>query len=396
MQKPTILQPAPSILVIDDTPANLILLTGMLKGLGYKVRSVSDGKFALQTAKHDLPDLILLDVMMPGMNGYEVCERLKMDEQLAEIPVIFLSALNETADKVKAFEAGGVDYVTKPFQLREVQARVAAHLELHRQKRLLKESYDQLRRLEELRDNLVHMVVHDMRTPLTSMKGFLQLLDITEGESMSKDGKEYVAILTDATENLIELASSLLDVSKMEAGEMTLDLGECNLIEIIREAMCKVESLRENRQLSVEAPEESIKIIGDAKLLARVIQNLLGNALKFTPDGGSISVGCEFSDPCVRVYVRDNGPGIPHESLEMIFDKFGQVASQQSQRQYSTGLGLTFCKLAVEAHGGSIGVDSEVGEGSTFWFSIPVRGPAETSSTSSNSDGICSNTVLDP
>ncbi|MHB1458696.1 MAG: hybrid sensor histidine kinase/response regulator, partial [Armatimonadota bacterium] len=337
------------------------------------------GKFALQTAKHDLPDLILLDVMMPGMNGYEVCERLKMDEQLAEIPVIFLSALNETADKVKAFEAGGVDYVTKPFQLREVQARVAAHLELHRQKRLLKDSYEQLRRLEELRDNLVHMVVHDMRTPLTSMKGFLQLLDMVEGESMSKDAKEYVAILTDATENLIELASSLLDVSKMEAGEMTLDLGECNLIEIIKEVLGKVESLRGNRQFSVEAPEEPMTILGDAKLLTRVIQNLLGNALKFTPDGGSISVGFEFNDPCVRVYVRDNGPGIPHESLERIFDKFGQVASQQSQRQYSTGLGLTFCKLAVETHGGSIGVDSEVGIGSTFWFNIPICGPQKES-----------------
>lgn len=377
MQKPIVSQPVPSILVVDDTPANLILLTGMLKGLGYKVRSVSDGKFALQTAKHDVPDLILLDVMMPGMNGYEVCERLKMDEQLVEIPVIFLSALNETADKVKAFEAGGVDYVTKPFQLREVQARVAAHLELHRQKRLLKESYEQLRKLEELRDNLVHMVVHDMRTPLTSMKGFLQLLDMVEGESMSKDGKEYVAILTDATENLIELASSLLDVSKMEAGEMILDLGECNLIEIIREVMAKVESLRENRQFSIEAPEEPMTILGDAKLLSRVIQNLLGNALKFTPDGGSISVGFEICAPCVRVYVRDNGPGIPHESLERIFDKFGQVASQHIQRQYSTGLGLTFCKLAVEAHGGSIGVDSEVGKGSTFWFSIPVLGPQE-------------------
>ena len=115
-------------------------------------------------------------------------------------------------------------------------------------------------------------------------------------------------------------------------------------------------------------------VLGDAGLLARIIQNLLGNALKFTPDGGSISVGLEAGQGCVRVYVRDSGPGIPHESLGRIFEKFGQVSPRQNQQQYSTGLGLTFCKLAVEAHGGSIGVDSEVGKGSTFWFTIPTSG----------------------
>ncbi len=149
MEKPNTPQPVPNILLVDDTPANLRLLTGMLKGLGYKVRSVSSGKFALQTARHDPPDLILLDIMMPEMDGYEVCERLKADEQLAAIPVMFLSSLNETTDKVKAFEVGGVDYVTKPFQLREVQARVAIQLELHRQRRLIQENYEQLSRLYE-------------------------------------------------------------------------------------------------------------------------------------------------------------------------------------------------------------------------------------------------------
>ncbi len=372
MEKTNIQQSAPSILVVDDTAANLHLLAGMLKELGYKVRSVSDGKFALQTAKHDPPDLILLDVIMPEMNGYEVCERLKTDERLAEIPVIFISALNETMDKVKAFQVGGVDYITKPFQLREVQARVATHLELHRQRRLLQESYEQLRKLEELRDGLVHMVVHDMRTPLTSIKGFLQMLSTVEGETMSDDGREFVAIASEATENLIDMISSLLDVSKMEAGEMTLDLGECDLAEIIRGVMDKAESLRENRELTFEPPKEPIIIQADSGLLARIVQNLLGNALKFTPDRGTIQVGLERTQDAVRVYVQDSGPGIPSESLERIFEKFGQVTQGQSQRrQYSTGLGLTFCKLAVEAHGGSIGVDSEVGKGSTFWFTLP-------------------------
>lgn len=151
MENSTVQPPVPSIMVVDDTPANLRLLTGMLKERGYKVRPVANGKFALQTAKHDPPDLILLDILMPEMNGYEVCERLKAEEQLANIPVIFISALDETMDKVKAFKVGGVDYVTKPFQFEEVEARVATHLELRRQKHLIQESYDRLR---ESRDEL--------------------------------------------------------------------------------------------------------------------------------------------------------------------------------------------------------------------------------------------------
>ena len=165
----------PNVIVVDDTPANLQLLTGMLKERGYKVRPVPSGKLALQAAKNDPPDLILLDIMMPEMDGYEVCERLKADEKLREIPVIFISALNETMDKVRAFGVGGVDYVTKPFQFEEVDARVRTHLELQRQRRKLKENYEQLRRLEELRDNLVHMIVHDLRNPLTGISGFLDL-----------------------------------------------------------------------------------------------------------------------------------------------------------------------------------------------------------------------------
>jgi len=148
MEERTSREGVPNVIVVDDTPANLQLLTGMLKERGYRVRPVPSGKLALQAAKNDLPDLILLDIMMPEMDGYEVCERLKADDKLKEISVIFISALNETMDKVRAFGVGGVDYVTKPFQFEEVNARVSAHLELHRQRRKLKENYEQLRRLE--------------------------------------------------------------------------------------------------------------------------------------------------------------------------------------------------------------------------------------------------------
>ena len=373
MENSTVQPPVPSIVVVDDTPANLHLLTGMLRERGYKVRPVSNGEFAIQTAKHDPPDLILLDIIMPEMNGYEVCERLKADERLSGIPVIFISALNETMDKVKAFKLGGVDYVTKPFQVEEVQARVATHLELRRQRRLLQESYEQLRKLEELRDDLVHMVVHDMRSPLTAIYGFLRTLEELEGESLSEQGREFVQTALASTEDLVEMVSSLLDVSKMEAGEMKLNLTQCELLAIAKKALAKVEPLKGGRQLVLSGADEPGTVMADAELIARVFQNLLGNALKFTPDDGRVTVSIEPSADAVRALVQDTGLGIPPQYRERIFEKFGQVENRATSQKYSTGLGLTFCKLAVEAHGGQIGLDSEEGRGSTFWFTLPRR-----------------------
>lgn len=365
----------PSIMIVDDTPANLRLLTEMLKARGYKVRPVASGGFALQAARHDPPDLILLDILMPEMNGYEVCACLKADEQLAMIPVIFISALDETIDKVKAFTAGGVDYVTKPFQFEEVEARVATHLELRRQKHLLQENCDRLRELEVLRDDLVHMIVHDMRTPLTAISGFLQTLVMVEGDKLSAEGRECVDTALASTRQLVEMVSSLLDISKMEAGEMTLHLTLCDMRAIAREALVKVDSLKGERHLALLGSDEPVTVLADTALIARVVQNLLGNALKFTPDDGRITVSIETSAESIRALVQDTGPGIPAQYRERIFEKFFQVEKRSNTVRNSTGFGLAFCKLAVEAHGGRIGVDSEEGRGSTFWFTLPREHP---------------------
>jgi signal transduction histidine kinase len=379
MEQRTSREDVPNVIVVDDTPANLQLLTGMLKERGYKVRPVPSGKLALQAAKNDPPDLILLDIMMPEMDGYEVCERLKADDKLKEISVIFISALNETMDKVRAFGVGGVDYVTKPFQFEEVDARVRTHLELQRQRRKLKENYEQLRRLEELRDNLVHMIVHDLRSPLTGISGFLDLTLALEKETLTEDGLDYLQTAKRSTTAVIDMVSAVLDVSKMEAGEMKLHLVECDLVRIAADLVSGMQSLKEAREMILNAPPAPVTVVADGDLLLRVIQNLLGNALKFTPSDGWIRLGIEPDEDRICVTVRDNGPGIPAEYLEKIFEKFGQVEARANRQKHSTGLGLTFCKLAVEAHGGSIGVESEVGKGSKFWFVLPKDGPAHES-----------------
>jgi len=364
-----------SILVVDDTPANLQLLTGMLRERGYRARPVTSGRMALQAAQTEPPDLILLDINMPEMNGYEVCERLKADEKLKEIPIIFISALNETMDKVKAFGVGGVDYVTKPFQFEEVEARVRTHLDLRRQKRALQESYERLRALEALRDSLVHMIVHDLRTPLNGIYGFLQLLEMLGEETLTKKGMGYLQKALRSTVTLMDMSTALLDVNKMEAGEMKLNLAECDLTAAAREVLGRVESLKRSRQIVLDGPAHPVTVVADGDLVTRVIQNLVGNALKFTPEDGEIRVVLGSEGEMVRVEVRDNGPGIPPEYYDKIFEKFGQVEARGRGQKHSTGLGLTFCKLAVEAHGGRIGVDSAVGKGSTFWFVLARAGP---------------------
>ena len=375
MEQKIIREDVPNIILVDDTPANLQLLTGMLKERGYKVRPVPSGKLALQAAQNDPPDLILLDIMMPEMDGYEVCERLKADDKLKEIPVIFISALNETMDKVRAFGVGGVDYVTKPFQFEEVNARVSTHLELQGQRRKLRENLEQLRRLEEMRDNLVHMIVHDLRSPLTGISGFLDLALALEKETLTEDGLDYLQTAKRSTTAVINMVSAVLDVSKMEAGEMKLHLAECDLVGIAADLMSDMESLKEAREMNLDAPPLPVTVVADKDLILRVIQNLLGNALKFTSSDGWIRLDIQPDENRVCVKVRDNGPGIPAEYQDRIFEKFGQVEARAHRQKFSTGLGLTFCKLAVEAHGGSIGVESEVGKGSTFWFALPKEGP---------------------
>jgi len=366
MQQSLDRQVIPNILIVDDVPANLQLLAEMLKKRGYKVRPVLSGKIAVQAAKNDPPDLILLDVNMPEMNGYEVCKILKTDEKLKEVPVIFISALNETMDKVKAFSVGGVDYVTKPFQFEEVNARVKTHLELQRQKQELRENYEKLRELEFLRDSLVHMIVHDIRNSLTGVSGFIELASGDQNSAGVE--KEYLQRAMNSVQGLVEMISSLLDVSRMEAGKMPLNLTECNLRNITKDALEKIEHLKGTRRLSFNQSEDSFIVKADPALLARVVQNLLGNALKFTPENGEIRINIESNKSGVRFSVTDTGPGIPAEYHKKIFEKFGQIKTQAGRHKHSTGLGLTFCKLVIEAHGGIIGVDSETGKGSTFWF----------------------------
>lgn len=349
-----------TILIVDDMPANLLLLERTLSGRGYIVKPVPCGKLALQTARAEPPDLILLDIAMPEMDGYEVCTQLKADAALKNIPVIFISAMDQTIDKVKAFNVGGVDYVTKPFQLEEVHARVRTHLQLHR--------------LEKLRDDLTHMVVHDLRNPLTIIFGFLDFLEVDKDQKLSASNKSLVTLARRSAEELLDMIGSILDVSKMGAGEMKVQGELCDLDALIRTVLATNQPFPGECTVTLDAWEAPHTVTADIGLIRRVLQNLLSNALNFTPPGSDVHISVAPSDNEIRITVTDQGPGIAPEYHERIFEKFGQV--ENCEHRLGTGLGLTFCKMAIESHGGRIGVESEVGKGSTFWFVLPRLAPA--------------------
>jgi signal transduction histidine kinase len=368
------------VMVVDDTPANLAILEQMLSGEGYGVRPFLRGSQALAAAAAEPPDIILLDVNMPEMDGYEVCARLKADPRLADIPVLFVSALGEVWDKVRAFEAGGVDYVTKPFAFDELRARVAVQVQLRQAQRQLIErhgqlaaSYEQLERLEAMRDGLVHMIVHDLRSPLTGLQSFCDLL--THGlAGTTPELHEYAQLAAEATARMLKLVNSLLDVHRLEAGELRPELAPCDLRELGEQVLRDAELAREQRRFELSAPPEPLLALVDAGLLRRVLGNLVDNAIKFTDAGdGLVRLTLARTDGGVRLEVSDNGSGIPPEYQERVFDKFGQVGTQAAETapRPSTGLGLAFCKLAVEAHGGRIGVTSDLCAGTTFWLVLP-------------------------
>ena len=365
---------SPSILVVDDTPANLQMLADMLKRRGYRARPVPSGRLALQAAKADPPDLILLDVNMPEMDGYEVCAELKKDQVLAAIPVIFISAYGETADKMRAFSAGGLDYITKPFHVEEVEARVAIHLQLRRQQRELENLLAKQRELEDMRDSMVHMIVHDLRAPLTAVFNYLDLVREQEAGFISPDSMQNLDLAMKASRWMVQMVNVLLDASKIESGQMLLRITECDVGDVVADAIDAIRSLADEKNVLYQTTHLRAAVDRDA--IARVVQNLVTNAVKLTPPGGDVRVSVHSKDETLRVQVTDNGPGIAAEHHPKIFEKFGQLDNNVRQSIPSSGLGLYFCKLAVEAHGGHIGVDSEVGQGSTFWFELPVHGPA--------------------
>lgn len=369
------------ILVVDDNPANLELMAGLLRSAGYGVRLVPSGRLALMAARRDPPDLFILDVRMPGMDGFELCERLKADASLADIPVVFLSGATEPREKLRAFTVGAVDYVTKPFSSEEVEARVRTHLTLKRLREQIEERnaqldqmYRQLQEVESVRDDLVHMLVHDMKTPLMVADISLQMLR-QDLEDLQGESADDLHEASGAIERLKHMVRDMLDVRRIEEGHLPIRKRRIALEEVAKRAVALASAASREADIAIAEGSGRCVLDADPELVERVLVNLLTNAVSVSA-GKPVELAYQGDEETgfVRVTVRDQGPGIDPADHEKIFDTFGQVELRRLRRKHSTGLGLTLCRLAVEAHGGRIGVESALGEGATFWLLLPQRG----------------------
>ncbi|MBA3922187.1 MAG: response regulator, partial [Nostocaceae cyanobacterium] len=375
-----------NILIVDDIPENLQVLSITLSEYGYTVRGVVKGTMAIRVAHSAPPDVILLDIRMPEMDGYEVCEQLKASPATRDIPVIFISALDEIFDKVKAFQVGGVDYITKPFQVEEVLARVENQMTIQRLSRQLREQNQQLQQevlerrkaeaaataVSQAKSQFVANMSHELRTPLNAILGFTQIMN--RDRFLSSEQRENLRIINRSGEHLMELINDVLDLSKIEAGiislhETSFDL--YHLIDNLEETFqfkAEQKNLRLIFSVAADVPQY---ITTDQKKLRGCLINLLGNAIKFT-DYGSVTLRVNYTPTHSLVFeVEDTGPGIANDEINQLFEAFVQTEVGMKSAE-GTGLGLAITREFVQLMGGEIASRSVVGEGTTFKFNINI------------------------
>lgn len=334
----------PRILCVDDEAKNLKLLEALLMPRGYEIIAARDGETALAKAAAEPPDLILLDIMMPAMSGFEVLQKLRSDEKTRFIPVVMITALRETEDRVKAIESGCDDFISKPFDKDELLARVKSLLRIKFLHDEVSNSYEKLKELEKLKDALTHMIIHDLNNPLTGVLGNLQLLQMDLGDTLSAEQKTDIENALLSCGDMKKMIDNLLDINKMEEGQIKLRSENFNLDEAAREVVERmlVTARLENKTILLESRARAFGISADKELIKRVIANLINNALKHTSAGGIIQIEVSLNEDEHIFYtrVKDSGEGIPKDYLGKIFDKFVQVEDRKARM--GRGLGLHF------------------------------------------------------
>ena len=382
----TLSETAPLILVADDVPANVELLFDQLHVLGYRAIAAQDGPSALQACFDHDPDLVILDVSMPAgdlgvddrSTGFEVCRRIKRDPRTARTPVIFVTALNDTTDRVKAIEAGGDDFLTKPHNRLVLGARVRSLLKLKAATDALEESFRKLRELEKVRDDLMKMIVHDLKTPLTSILATMEMLLDGDFGALSEDQRKAVGDSESKAEDLLALIEDLLEVSLIEEAQLELNPEPIAPGALLSEIQHDWDTRfqQEGATCRIDVADDAPVFRADKALLRRVFGNLIQNSLTHSARAVTITLIARPDPNGILFGVADNGPGIPPEYQDLIFRKFQQVKTPNIPRVRSSGLGLAFCRLAVEVHGGRIWVRSD-GDGSTFYFTLPLEPSAD-------------------
>jgi len=361
------------MLVVDDDPRNCRLLEGYLQSEGYKVRRAEDGPTALRMAQEVPPDIVLLDVMMPGMSGYEVCRTLKSHAATRHTQVMLVTALAGTSHQVEGLDTGADDWVSKPVRREEFLARVRSLL---RARRLLAEveqaRADLAARNKELdlKKTLAQTLVHDLKSPLAAVVANLDLLDRTAGSREH----ELTGRCKASASRMLRMILDLLDVDGLEEGKLRPRLEGVDAGALVASAVADAELVAKHRNVRLESRVGEGKLVacGDAELLRRMVDNLVANAMEHSPAGTTVTVSAGAREEGIEIRVSDQGPGVPAAQRENVFEKYARLELRQAGITANRGLGLTFCRLAAEAHGGAIWIEDAPGGGALFRVLVPA------------------------
>lgn len=364
------------ILVVDDVEENTYIVSTILKSAGYTPFVANSGKQAIQIAETQHPDLVLLDINMPEMNGYEVCKYFKEHEPIADIPIVFLTVHADAESIAKAFDTGAVDYLTKPFKKAELLARVKVHLALRQAQELLEDQNESLKRLNDEKNEFLGIAAHDLKNPLNSIRGIAQMVRKRKEIELTDDEVDDMAHQIETSSNfMFEIITNLLDVNKIENGKLVIQPSSVDLVLSLGAVTDRYQApaAKKNITLHVELPDDDTQIYADPTLTIQVLDNIVSNAVKYSPQGKNVwvTVSCDAVQHRVRVAVKDEGPGFSEEDKKKLFGKFARLSAKPTGGEHSTGLGLSIVKRLAEAMDASIWCESELGKGATFIIEFP-------------------------
>lgn len=363
------------ILIVDDVVSNVLLLKVLLTNEKFNIATAGNGAQALEQVKKEKPDLVLLDVMMSDISGFEVAQQMKADPEMSDIPIIFLTALNSSADIVKGFQAGGNDFISKPFNKGELIIRVTHQISLVAAKRIIVAQTEELRRTIMGRDKLYSVIAHDLRSPMGSIKMVLNMLILNlPSEAIGEEMYELLTMANQTTEDVFALLDNLLKWTKSQIGKLKVVYQDFNLVEVVEgvgEIFTMVANLK-NIRIVQDMPVTDVTVRADIDMVKTVIRNLISNAIKFSNEGTEIVLSLEETDDMAIVSVKDSGCGIDEENQKKLLHTDTHFSTFGTNNEEGSGLGLLLCQDFVVKNGGKLWFTSKKGEGSTFSFSIPL------------------------
>jgi two-component system, sensor histidine kinase and response regulator len=369
------------ILIVDDIPKNLQVLSSILNTENYKISFASNGAQAIDVAKSSMPDLILLDIMMPEMDGYEACRILKSENSTKHIPIIFLTGKAETDDVVRGLQLGAIDYVTKPFNSSELLTRVKTHLELKHSRDAIEEynaelekTQNELKSVIASKDKFFSIIAHDLRGPFSGFLGLSELLKDRYEDMSGEDVSRISSSMNQAAKNLFSFLENLLEWSRSQMGHMEYKPSKLDLSETVTRTFSIFEATAAEKKVElVNLIDKNTFATADNNMLNTIVRNLVSNALKFSNAEGKIELSTELADDnFVQVNVRDYGVGMNHEARSKMFKIEEKYSMPGTANEKGTGLGLILCKDLIEKHNGSISLESKTGEGTCFKFTLPI------------------------